>query len=252
MPFTLAHPAVVLPLRRSHLPLAALVAGSLSPDVPIYVPGGVLGTRDEAHSWTHTWLGLVAFCVPVALMMTAVWGYYLRAPVRDALPDWCRARMPGRPPGLDRSYWLWSLPAVLVGSLSHLAWDQLTHEPSWLTGHVPALAMPVGGLPVARWLMYLCSVLGLVAICRTAHHDLARRHPDLVVRRVPSVAALLLPLPAAVGALGAFYQLVTIGPYMGAHAIAYHMLTAAVASAAALVVVLAGAWHGVTLLDRTA
>ncbi|MCH8612384.1 DUF4184 family protein [Arsenicicoccus dermatophilus] len=252
MPFTLAHPAVVLPLRWSHLPLAALVAGSLSPDVPIYVPGGLLGTRDEAHSWTHTWFGLVAFCVPVALLLTAVWGYYLRGPVLDALPDWCRARMTVRPPVMDRGHWLWSLPAVLVGSLSHLAWDQLTHEPSWLSAHLPFLAMSLGGLPVARWLMYLCSVLGLAAICWTAYHDLARRPPDLVARRVPSVAALLLPVPMAVGGLAALYELVTVGPYMGAHAIAYYMLTAAVASAGALVVLLAGAWHGATLLHRRA
>ena len=34
MPFTLAHPAVVLPLRGLGLPMTALVAGSMAPDLP--------------------------------------------------------------------------------------------------------------------------------------------------------------------------------------------------------------------------
>lgn len=35
MPFTLAHPAYVLPLRRLGLPVSALAVGSMVPDVPL-------------------------------------------------------------------------------------------------------------------------------------------------------------------------------------------------------------------------
>mgnify|MGYP003438723927 CR=1 FL=1 len=42
MPFTLAHPAILLPLapaaRRFGVPFAALAAGSMAPDVPLFVP----------------------------------------------------------------------------------------------------------------------------------------------------------------------------------------------------------------------
>lgn len=37
MPLTLAHPAAVLPLRRCGLPMAALVIGSMMPDVPLFM-----------------------------------------------------------------------------------------------------------------------------------------------------------------------------------------------------------------------
>jgi hypothetical protein len=36
MPFTLSHPAAVLPLAGTGFPVAALVAGSMAPDVPMF------------------------------------------------------------------------------------------------------------------------------------------------------------------------------------------------------------------------
>ena len=38
MPFTGSHPAVVLPLLRIGMPASALVIGSLTPDLPYYLP----------------------------------------------------------------------------------------------------------------------------------------------------------------------------------------------------------------------
>ncbi|MEE2045837.1 DUF4184 family protein, partial [Nocardiopsis tropica] len=38
MPFTLSHVAAVLPLARTRLPPAALVVGSVVPDLPYYLP----------------------------------------------------------------------------------------------------------------------------------------------------------------------------------------------------------------------
>ncbi|MGL5827080.1 MAG: DUF4184 family protein [Nocardioides sp.] len=44
MPFTRAHPAAVLPFRRSRLPMAALVAGSLVPRTSVSVSFSGWGT----------------------------------------------------------------------------------------------------------------------------------------------------------------------------------------------------------------
>ena len=53
MPLTLSHPAAVLPLRGLDLPVTALVAGSMVPDVPLFL-GWTRG-----YEVTHRLLGVV-------------------------------------------------------------------------------------------------------------------------------------------------------------------------------------------------
>ena len=248
MPFTLAHPALVLPLRRSGLPLTALVAGSLSPDVPLYVPGGLLGSRDEGHSWTHTWFGLAVFDLPVGILMVVAWTYLLAEPLRDAAPDALRDRLRRRR-ALPRSAW-WSVPvAVLLANLGHLGWDQFTHEPSWTTTRVPFLNQVVAGIPVARWLMYAFSVLGLVAIAWVMWRELRDRRVHRTPRLRPDLAPWIVRAPVIVAAALAVRTMITVGPYMGTHALLYYMLTSGIAAGAAVLLVLCVVWQLVAPVD---
>src|ERR1039458_6493774 len=78
MAFPLAHPAAVLPLRRYcpiWLSFPALVIGSLSPDAGYCL--GDLGGLDWG-TFSHGLLGSVAFCLPVGIVMLALF-YGLRA-----------------------------------------------------------------------------------------------------------------------------------------------------------------------------
>ena len=83
MPFPLAHPAAVLPLRRfcpRYLSFPALVAGSLSPDF-----GYVFGSLHVDEFSHRLWAGSFGFCLPVGLL--SVWVFYLvRAPLVGVLP----------------------------------------------------------------------------------------------------------------------------------------------------------------------
>jgi len=69
MPWTLVHPAAVLPLRKyfanRHL-FGALVVGSISPDFGYYV-----GRFDMATT-AHTLLGLLIVCLPTGLALLAL------------------------------------------------------------------------------------------------------------------------------------------------------------------------------------
>ena len=66
MPWTFAHPAAILPLRR-HLPQAALVVGSISPDIGYYL--GLYPLATFAHSgW-----GLLLACLPIGAAVLVVW-----------------------------------------------------------------------------------------------------------------------------------------------------------------------------------
>src|ERR1044071_5740990 len=78
MPFTLAHPAAVLPMRRAPLMRAVpLIVGAMTPDVPYYFPWRLARHIPQE---THTFLGTFTLDLPMGLaMLLLVW--LLRAPL---------------------------------------------------------------------------------------------------------------------------------------------------------------------------
>ena len=55
MPFTLAHPAAVLPLRGvRHLRMAPLIVGAMVPDLPYYLPGATARYGHVTHAFVHS------------------------------------------------------------------------------------------------------------------------------------------------------------------------------------------------------
>jgi hypothetical protein len=136
MPFPLAHPAAVLPLRR-HCPrclsFPGLVIGSLSPDV-----GYCFGNGNYSHRFFP---GSFAFCLPVGLLMLLVF-YGIRLPVVQILPPRLsqvflpQCRRPVEPKFLI-------VLSVLIGAWTHLFLDSLSHEDGWLVQHLPFLRISV-------------------------------------------------------------------------------------------------------------
>ena len=55
MPFTLAHPAAILPLRSvRYLRMAPLMVGAVVPDLPYYLPWGVARYMHFTHAFRHS------------------------------------------------------------------------------------------------------------------------------------------------------------------------------------------------------
>src|SRR5204862_936260 len=81
MPFTLAHPAAILPLRGlRYLRTAPLVIGAMIPDLPYYMPGRLNILRPETHSLT----GSLTTCLALGYAaLDAV--YLLRRPLTALL-----------------------------------------------------------------------------------------------------------------------------------------------------------------------
>jgi hypothetical protein len=167
MPFTLAHPAAVLPLRRAWLMRTVpLVIGALSPDVPYYLPWRI---AKHVPPISHTVFGLFTFDLPLGLLMLAV-VWLLRAPLAAPLGplgrDKCFAaleRFGSRPVN-----WALAPLSVLVGAWTHLAWDSLTHPDGWLVLRIPALSAPVSVLSytgqLCHVLQYASSLFGLAVL----------------------------------------------------------------------------------------
>ena len=166
MPWTFAHPAAILPLRR-HLPQAALVVGSISPDIGYYL--GLYPLATFAHSgW-----GLLLACLPIGAAVLVVW-HLLRRPVLELLPEPHRTALLGAGAhGSTASAGLRRLvlagAGLWVGGATHNVWDAFTHASGAMVQALPLLRVPVmeaGGrsLRIFNVLQHAGTVCGLAAL----------------------------------------------------------------------------------------
>jgi hypothetical protein len=138
VPFTLAHIAAVVPLSRSHraLRLAPLAIGSMAPDFEYFL------LQSQAGTFGHTLPGLVLFGVPAGLAALWLFERVLRPAALALLPpETERALAPRAEPV---AFWppprlAWLAVLILLGALTHVAWDSCTHAHGWTVRQVPAL-----------------------------------------------------------------------------------------------------------------
>lgn len=190
MPFTLAHPAAALPIRRwlgQRVVPSALVVGTMIPDLPYYI------ALDWPRDWTHTFASLVWWALPAGWAFFLLYRKLLRAPIAYLLPEPLRTRMSPTPsPAAAGAVTL----SLLLGALSHLLWDALTHESPMFFGP-PARSL------VFELLQNGSSVLGLGVLAlwltRLPRHEPPQpeRHREVLagsLRDTFRAALLVLPL----------------------------------------------------------
>jgi hypothetical protein len=203
VPFTLAHPAAILPLRRFRpLRTAPLILGAMAPDFRGYLPWSVRSAVPN----THTLRASVLVCLPLCLGLLGAL-YLLREPLTallSARARWlCLSAI--EPFGRRASAWLLAPLAILIGIWSHLLWDSFTHANGWMVRHYAWLhaQLPIGGgsyTPVNRVLQYLSSIAGL-AVVAVWYWRLPVPQPlphAARAGRTPAGPVLLLCLSAAV------------------------------------------------------
>jgi hypothetical protein len=141
MPWTFAHPAAVLPLRKlanaACLSFPALLIGCITPDVVYH-----LGRWDWGRL-THSPIGLLLVDVPIGVCL--LWcGSTLQAPLAGLLPEphqqvlmnarflqagWRRAGI--------------TCLSLALGATTHLLWDSFTHATAFFVQAFEWLAWPV-------------------------------------------------------------------------------------------------------------
>lgn len=177
MAFTPAHAVAVLPgvatlRRRAPAAVPVLVAGSMAPDFPYYVPVPV--SRDLTHSLP----GLVGIDAVMAVVAGLLWTYALARPLRSLAPEAVRARLgtrPGRAMRPRDAFVMYA--AAVVAGFTHLVWDAFTHWGGWFVQHLPALTGLVGGVRVFQWLQVLTSLAGLAVLVLLGVRRLRRAEP---------------------------------------------------------------------------
>ncbi|MCU1514198.1 MAG: cell wall anchor protein [Microbacteriaceae bacterium] len=249
MPFTPSHVAAILPFVRSPLPAAALVAGSMMPDLPYFIPLGI------PRNFSHSLVGLPVADIPMGIAALLLWVFVFRAPLLSFAPDWLRLRFPITV-RRQRDWPHLLIGALLVlaglaaGILTHFLWDAFTHADGWVVLNVGAFRVRAGPWAVYRWAQYLSSLAGLVIlavwIVRWVRRTGPRRgDPDgrqlsTAVRRTGwvVVAAVAIVVAAAIWIAG-----LIAGDNLFDRYVIYAAVTYAIAIAGALAIVTCLGWY---------
>ncbi|UOZ02598.1 DUF4184 family protein [Amycolatopsis sp. WQ 127309] len=150
MPFTLSHPAAVLPLARRPLVSSALVAGSVAPDVFWFVPRLPGVGLTKTHELTSVlWLDPL-----LALVILALFQVVLKRPLLALAPKALAERLP-RDFSWKRPGWI--ALSLVIGAATHVGWDAFTHE----NDGFPFLRIPlVTGVDVGRLIQLVSTIAG--------------------------------------------------------------------------------------------
>jgi hypothetical protein len=219
MPWTFAHPAAVLPIKRlcpAALDFSALVIGSVIPDLGYYIPYSTLARP------AHSFLGSVLICLPAGLTL---WGIFhlLRKPLCFILPQPHRRALTP----LAATPFPWralSLIAagvsVLLGAWTHIIWDSFTHN-TWLVEQLllrePVFRVSTVEFPWYSVLQHVSTAVG-VGILISAYCSWLRLHSGSATSSAPGAddrwryfflaavvaLALIIAVPHAVQAASRF------------------------------------------------
>lgn len=225
MPFTLAHPAAILPLRGSrYLRTVPLILGALVPDTRYYVPGEM--ARYFAVPETHSFEGSFTTCLLLGYGLLIV-VYQLRRPLTALLS--ARARwlcLTALAPFEQPREWLFAPLAIVVGAWTHLLWDSATHPEGWIVHRVAALSAPVTigsytGQVNHLW-QYLSSVFGLVVL--VVWYWRLSPAPPRTVRDAHATRSLAGPVLLLVAAAAILIGSVQAIEHFEHHHLIYHTL----------------------------
>ncbi|SHH64529.1 protein of unknown function [Caloranaerobacter azorensis DSM 13643] len=169
MPFTFAHPSIVLPFaskRNKYLDFTALVIGTMAPDFEYFIyfkPIQIVG---------HTFLGQFYFNLPIVFILAYIYHYILKEAVILNLPK----------PYCDKYYYLvkrqWKIDSLsrfivfcysaILGAFTHLIWDSFTHKTGFFARNIGLLTkyLNIAGIkiPVYKMLQHGSTFLGLTVI----------------------------------------------------------------------------------------
>jgi len=168
MPFTLSHPAAVLPL--NYLPkrlvsVTALAIGSMTPDFEYFI-------RMKVSSiYSHSWTGLFWFDLPLGLLIMLIYVFVIKDKLIAHLPKWLNRRFTGfgekkYTPGFS-SIVIISI-SILIGVASHILWDSFTHPSGYFVTHHRLLRHKIQvlhfHLELYNILQHLSTIIGALII----------------------------------------------------------------------------------------
>lgn len=136
MPFTFAHPALVLPLAyvpKKYVCMTGLIVGSLIPDFEYFL-------RMRIYSeYSHNFWGVLWFDIPLGLAVAWLFHTMVRNALIDHLPTFLHQRFINFKAFDWREYfkkhYLIVVLSLFIGAWSHIIWDSFTHPDGYMVLH---------------------------------------------------------------------------------------------------------------------
>jgi hypothetical protein len=224
MPFTLSHPAAIIPFARQRLVLSALVVGSMSPDFLYFInlaPHGQFG---------HTLAGVFLFCLPLGMLVLWLFHTLMKWPLLSLCPQALQERLIGLAEGFtfrSMSRQLSIVFSLLIGASTHLLWDGFTHEYGWAVSRLSFLSWSVieigaRSIPVFKLLQHISTVIGGVVLLYCFLHWMWRAPREEVRENLRRPArsklicvCLLLIGAISLGSLSSWWKVIQPGYQRG-------------------------------------
>ena len=135
MPFTLAHPSIIIFCKNRYLNLMGFILGSMSPDFIYFL------CFNPSRNFGHTILGFIFFNLPLCFLLNFLIFRYVKTIFILSLPNFLLNRY---------SYLIYSsnkldnlknffifIYSSLFGMLTHVFWDAFTHESGFFVNRFP-------------------------------------------------------------------------------------------------------------------
>jgi hypothetical protein len=170
MPFTPAHPAIVLPFLKvnpRYVSATGLVIGSMTPDFEYFFKFSIEGT------FSHTLWGVFFFDIPVALLLAFIFHTIVKNNLIRNLPPFLQRKFQSllnfNFPSYFKKNTIVFFVCSGVGALSHIFWDAFTHFGGYFVHTLPIYignAIPFDGVRYPLWyaLQQVSSVVGLMIV----------------------------------------------------------------------------------------
>lgn len=166
MPFTFAHPAVLIPFKflpRKYYSWTGLIIGATVPDFEAFIRLG------GEKRFSHSWLGMFTFDLPLGLLLAIIFHTVVFYPLVNQLPaflakrffifadnDWLKT--------LKQRFGIVIL-SLLFGIFTHLIWDRLTHTDTYTYHEKAGIQLaPSTEAEIRAWLQMISSIIGLLLI----------------------------------------------------------------------------------------
>jgi hypothetical protein len=169
MPFTFAHPALVLPLKilpKRWFSFTGLIIGSLTPDFEYFL-------RMRINSiYSHTIFGAFWFDLPIGILLAFIFHNIVRDPLFDNLPIVFKSRV-WRFKQIDwnrhfRKHWPIIVTSTFIGIASHIFLDSFTHKNGYFVDRIEFLKYVVEFhgkfFLMIKLIKHFCTALGLFVI----------------------------------------------------------------------------------------
>lgn len=149
----------------------------MAPDFEYFVRGEQAGS-----GFGHTWLGVLAWGLPMTLLLAALYHGVVKWPLLVALPARATPLLARPWPVRGIAGGVSCTIAALAGNATHVVWDGATHAKGMIVRRVPSLTaiedVPVlGTMTIHRILQHASTVVGLTAVVLVIAWQLWRTAP---------------------------------------------------------------------------